>query len=46
MLFAMCGANPAVKYTAAVSPTIRPILRIIAIRIPGSALGKTTLNCS
>jgi hypothetical protein len=32
--------EPAVKINAAVSPMERPMLRIIPVKIPGSALGK------
>ena len=37
-------AVPDVYKSAAVSPTIRPMARIIPERIPGTAAGRTTLN--
>ena len=34
--------EPAVKITAAVSPMLRPMLSMMPVTIPGSALGSTT----
>ena len=36
------GTAPAVKITAAVSPITLPMLRITAVRMPGTAQGRTT----
>jgi hypothetical protein len=35
--------EPAVRITAAVSPILRPTLSKIPVKIPGKALGRTTL---
>ena len=39
-----CATVPAVNIKAALSPTILPIARIIPAKIPGTALGRISLN--